>query len=87
MTADLGASFRILGSRVVFDQMQLITDGAVSDVTGAVELAQWPEQTYHVKSRIQLPRMRELFFAGNTFSLHGERLHRCPSTSSRAAAS
>lgn len=72
MEADLGASFRILGSRLVFDRMKLVTDGAVSDVTGVVELAQWPEQTYHVQSRIQLPRMRELFFAGNTFSLHGE---------------
>lgn len=72
MSASLGATFRILGGRLVFDQMTLVTDGAVSDLTGAIEMTRWPEQLYNVKSRIQLPRMRELFFANNAFSLHGE---------------
>ena len=57
---------------MVFDRIELVTDGAVSDVTGMVDLGKWPEQLYHVKSRIQFPRMREIFFATNTFDLHGE---------------
>jgi hypothetical protein len=52
--------------------MDIFTDGAVSDVTGIVDLGKWPEQLYHVRSRIQFPRMREIFFATNTFDLHGE---------------
>ncbi len=72
MTANLEAAFHFEGAEVVFDQINLLTDGAVSEVTGRVDLANWPEQTYAVRSRVQLPRMRELFFANDTFSLHGE---------------
>lgn len=72
MSADLDAVFKVQGSQVIFEQMDLVTDGAESDVTGSVDLARWPEQTYHVKSKVQFPRMRELFFADDAFSLHGE---------------
>ncbi|MEZ5286269.1 MAG: hypothetical protein R2712_15960 [Vicinamibacterales bacterium] len=72
MTTGLDADFRIQGSEVVFEQMDLVTDGARSDVVGTVDLAHWPEQTYHVKSKVQFPRMREIFFARDTFSLYGE---------------
>jgi len=72
MTARAVGTFKLQGSQVVFDRMELVTDGAVSDVTGIVDLGKWPEQLYHVRSRIQFPRMREIFFATNTFDLHGE---------------
>ena len=72
MTARVNGSFRLQGAQVVFDRLDLVTDGAVSDVTGVVDLGNWPEQLYHVKSRIQFPRMREIFFAGSSFDLLGE---------------
>jgi hypothetical protein len=72
MTARAAGSFWLQGAQVRFDRLELVTDGAVSDVTGNIDLARWPEQLYHVKSRIQFPRMREIFFASNTFELHGE---------------
>ncbi|MDH4065107.1 MAG: hypothetical protein OEW19_11960, partial [Acidobacteriota bacterium] len=72
MTAALDAVFKIQGGQVVFEQMGLVTDGARSDVTGTVDLGRWPEQTYFVKSRVQFPRMREIFFAGEAFSLRGD---------------
>ena len=72
MTAALEAAFHVEGTQIVFDQMALVTDGAVSDVTGRVDIGNWPEQIYHVRSRVQFPRMREIFFAGDSFSLHGE---------------
>ncbi|MGH9219277.1 MAG: hypothetical protein ACRD1W_08240, partial [Vicinamibacterales bacterium] len=72
MTADLSASFKIVDGRIVMDRVDLITDGAVSQMTGVVELAKWPEQLYQVKSRIQFPKMREIFFARDSFSLFGE---------------
>lgn len=72
MRADMSSSFKVLGSQVLFDRLSLKTDGAVSAVTGTLDLANWPEQTYQVKSHVQFPRMRELFFANDTFSLYGE---------------
>ena len=34
--------------------------------------ARWPEQTYQFKSRVQFPRMRQLFFKDETWELTGE---------------
>jgi hypothetical protein len=72
MRADMTSTFKIEGGRVLFDRIDLITDGAKSVVTGEVDLGRWPEQTYNVKSRVNFPRMREIFWARDTFSLHGE---------------
>ena len=72
MTADLTASFKIVGPRVLFDKVDIKSDGAVSSATGAIDVSRWPEQTYNVKSRIQFAKMREIFFANDTFSLSGE---------------
>jgi translocation and assembly module TamB len=72
MRADMTSTFTIEGGKVLFDRIDLVTDGATSVLTGQADMARWPEQIYHVKSRIHFPRMRELFFARDTFSLHGD---------------
>lgn len=72
MWADMSCTFRIDGGLVRLDRIDLRTDGAESAVTGEVDLGRWPEQTYRVRSRVRFPRMRELFFARQTFSLAGE---------------
>jgi hypothetical protein len=72
MRADMSSTFKIEDGKVVFDRIDLITDGAKSVVTGYTDLARWPEQLYHVKSRIHFPRMRELFFARDSFTLYGD---------------
>ncbi len=74
MSADLSAAFKLVDGKIVFDRIDLVTDGAVSQITGVVDPAQWPEQLYQVKSRVQFPRMREIFFANDSFSLSGEGL-------------
>jgi hypothetical protein len=71
MTARLGATFKIQGTQIVFDHMALETDGAVTEMTGALDIAQWPEQLYTIRSRMQLPQMREIFWARDTFDLTG----------------
>ncbi len=63
---------RWTSGKLVFDRIDLETDGAVSTMSGVVDMAKWPEQMYQVKSHIQFPRMRELFFANDKFSLFGE---------------
>jgi len=72
MWANMRSRFKIDGSKIVFDRIDLETDGARSQVTGHVDMARWPESVYHVKSRIHFPRMRELFWARETFSLSGD---------------
>jgi hypothetical protein len=72
MRADMSSTFKIEDGKVLLDRIELLTDGAKSLATGEVDLGRWPEQTYRVKSRVHFPRMREIFFARDTFSLHGD---------------
>ena len=72
MHLDIGAAFRIVGGTMVFDRIDLTTDGAQSVLTGEVDVARWPEAFYRIQSRLDLPTMREIFFADDEFSLSGE---------------
>ena len=77
MWAEMRSTFKIDGGIVKFDRIDLRTDGARSDLTGEVDLGRWPEQTYRIESRIEFPRMRELFFARDRFtSVRQRRFHR-----------
>ena len=72
MRSDMRAIFKLDGPRVHFDRLSLTTDGAESSVTGDVDLGRWPEQLWHVNSRVQFPRMREIFFRNEKWNLFGE---------------
>lgn len=72
MTADLSAAFKIVDGKILMERIDLLTDGAVSEMTGVVDMANWPEQLYQIKSRVDFPKMREIFFARDNFSLFGE---------------
>jgi len=72
MTADMTAGFKVVDNKIVLDRIDLLTDGAVSRMTGVVDLRNWPEQTYHIKSKVQFPKQREIFFARDKFTLFGE---------------
>ena len=68
---DMSSTFKIDGGRVVFDRLSLKTEGTDSILNGDVNLTHFPELMFQVKSTIDLPKMRELFFAGDTFTLSG----------------
>jgi hypothetical protein len=72
MTADMSLDFKFVDGKIVMDRIDLTTDGAVTTMTGVAELANWPEQLYHIKSRIQFSRQREIFFAHDNFTLFGD---------------
>jgi hypothetical protein len=72
MRADMSTNFRIVGGKVLLDKIDLVTDGAKSDLTGQVDFTRWPEQVYNVRSRVNFPRMREIFWANETFRLAGD---------------
>jgi hypothetical protein len=72
MGVDLRTWFRIDDGKILLDRIELDTDGAKTLCTGVVDARHWPEQTYQVDSTIQMPRMREIWWANETFSLAGQ---------------
>ena len=72
MSMSMKAVFSVDGGIVHFERMTLLTDGAESDITGDADVKNWPEMTYQVKSTVDFKRMRELFFANDSYTLSGE---------------
>lgn len=71
MATDLRTWFRIDGGKVLLDRIELDTDGAASKLTGVVDVARWPEQTYEINSVVQLPPQRGIWWPGSSFTLSG----------------
>lgn len=71
---NLHARFRIdIDTSIVhLDRIDLESDGASTVAAGDVDFRHWPEQSYRIRSRIRFPRMRELFFEHDRFSLYGD---------------
>ena len=72
MWANMKAQFVLDGSRVHLGRIDLETDGATTVARGDVDLGHWPEQTYHVRSHVRFPRMREIFFKDDPWRLSGD---------------
>ena len=72
MRADFRTRFELDGSTVRLRHIDLITDGATSHVSGFVNFARWPEQEYRVDSEVDFKRMREIFFANESWRLSGD---------------
>jgi len=71
MWANMKAQFVIDGSRIHLDRIDMNTDGAATVASGDVDMAHWPNQGYQVRSRVDFPRMRELFFRDEPWRLSG----------------
>lgn len=72
MTADMDASYRLDGGQVDLTRIKLTMDGFTARLTGEVDLLNWPEQTYRIiESDIDLPPMKDIFFAGDDFTVGG----------------
>jgi hypothetical protein len=72
MRADMRVKYRIDGSLVRLPEIVLDSDGARSQVRGQIDFGHWPEMIYHVDSRVNLWRMREIFFANDSWRSQGE---------------
>ncbi|MBI4486550.1 MAG: hypothetical protein HY655_11120, partial [Acidobacteria bacterium] len=72
MSADMTASFVIDDGKILLDRIDMTTDGAKSFARGEVDARHWPEMSYEVKSRVNFPRMRHLFFNDESWELAGE---------------
>jgi hypothetical protein len=72
MDMSMKAVFRVDGGNLHFERMLLTTDGAQSNITGDANIPNWPEMKYQVQSTVDFKRMRELFFANESYTLSGE---------------
>ncbi len=72
MWVNMKAQFVIDGSRLRLDRIDLDADGSTTVARGEVDMARWPEQTYRVQSRVNFPRMRQLFFRDEKWDLAGD---------------
>ena len=72
MWANMKARFDIDGTRVHLTRIDLETDGATTVARGELDFAHWPDQSYQVKSRVNFPRMRELFFTRERWTVAGD---------------
>ena len=72
MATDMSLVFKFDDGKFVMDRIDLLTDGAVTTMSGVADPARWPEQLYQVRSKIQFPRQRGIFFARDSFTLSGE---------------
>jgi hypothetical protein len=63
--------FKVSGGKVQFDRIDLTSDGAQSVAVGEVDLGRWPEQLYQVRSKIDFPTQKDIFFHGQRFAVSG----------------
>jgi hypothetical protein len=68
---DMQSRFTMKGGQVHFDHMDLVSDGARSVVTGDVDLPRWPEQLYQIRSVIDFPTQKNIYFHGQKFDVSG----------------
>ena len=71
MRADMATSFHIVDGKIVLDRINLRTDGAQTQLTGIVDATRWPEQIYRIKSKIDFPTEKGIWFAHDKFTVAG----------------
>jgi hypothetical protein len=72
MWANFTAGFTLDGSRVHLSRIDIDTDGAETTAAGDVDFSRWPAMSYTVTSRVHFPRMREIFFTDEKWTLSGD---------------
>lgn len=67
------SDYNIDGGKVHLNWIDLATDGSHSLVSGDVDLGNWPEMFFKVHTdRVDFPRMKEIFFTDEKFTVAGE---------------
>jgi translocation and assembly module TamB len=69
--ANMQSRFVINGSQLHFDRIDLVSDGARSVLDGDLDMSRWPEQLYRIKSVIDIPTQKEIYFHGQDFVATG----------------
>jgi len=70
--AHMRSRFTIEGPHLQFSGIDLVSEGARSQLTGSIDFAHWPEQIYQIKSSIDFPTQKNIYFHQYTFSAFGQ---------------
>lgn len=70
--ARMDSRFTIEGSDLQFSRIDMVSDGATSAMTGSIDLGRWPEQTYQIRSQIDFPTQKNIFFHRDKFTASGQ---------------
>ncbi len=71
MATDMTTRFVMEGGKVFLRHIDLVTEGSRSHVNGEVDFSKWPNQTYNLNSEVDFSRMKDIFFAKETWRLAG----------------
>jgi len=72
MWANFKAQFVIDGSRIHLGRIDMETDGATTTARGEVDMGHWPNMSYQVRSHVKFPRMKQLFFKDEPWTVTGD---------------
>ncbi len=70
--ASMQSRFRIDGPKLHFSRLDLTTDGAVSVMDGDIDFNNWPAQIYRIRSKIDFPTQKHIFFNRDRFTVTGK---------------
>lgn len=70
-SADMQGRFSMQGSKLHWDDIDLETDGASSQLTGDIQMDKWPEQIYQIDSTIDIATQKHIFFNKDKFTATG----------------
>jgi hypothetical protein len=71
-SARMQSRFSMKGSKLHFDEINLLTDGAVSVMEGDLQMDKWPEQIYRITSKIDIATQKHIFFNKDRFTATGD---------------
>ena len=69
--ADMQTRFKIDGGKITLEHINLQSVGASTTVTGYVDIPNWPSMVYNVKSRIDFPTQKAIYFKTMDFTVTG----------------
>lgn len=68
---DMQTRFKIDGGKILLEDINLQSLGATTKVTGYVDIPNWPTMVYNVKSRIDFPIQKNIYFRDMNFTVAG----------------
>ena len=70
--ADMQTRFKIDGGKILLEDINLQSTGADTRVTGYVDFKKWPDMLYNVRSHIDFPIQKGIFFKTMNFTVTGK---------------
>jgi hypothetical protein len=70
--ADMQTRFRIDNGKVLLEDINLPSTGAQTHVNGYVDFRKWPDMLYNVRSHIDFPTQKDIYFKTMNFTVTGQ---------------